>query len=106
MALPGVLQKVVDWLRAGYPEGVPEVDYIPLFAILARRLTSEEVTQVAEELTSLGQISGVDAVRAAVSAVTHQPASEGDVTRVEARLAAVGWVPEPLDAGDSIHSED
>jgi Protein of unknown function (DUF3349) len=30
-------------LRAGYPEGVPDVDYIPLFALLGSRLTNDEV---------------------------------------------------------------
>jgi Protein of unknown function (DUF3349) len=30
------------FLRAGYPEGVPQHDYLPLFALLARKLTSEE----------------------------------------------------------------
>jgi hypothetical protein len=106
MALPAVVQKIVDFLRAGYPEGVPEVDYIPLFALLNRRLTSEEVTQVAEELTALGKIDGIAAVRQAVSEVTHQPASETDVDRVSARLAAVGWVPGPVDQDSSITSKD
>jgi hypothetical protein len=106
VALPGVVQKVVDWLRAGYPEGVPEVDYIPLFALLSRRLTSEEVTQVAEELAALGEINGLEAVRQAVSHVTHQPALDNDVARVESRLAAVGWVPDAVSSGDPITSED
>ena len=35
MALPPVLSWIVGWLRAGYPDGVPSVDYIPLFALLA-----------------------------------------------------------------------
>ena len=26
---------VVAWLRAGYPEGVPHRDYLPLFALLS-----------------------------------------------------------------------
>ena len=34
MALPDFLTKIVGWLRAGYPEGVPEHDYLPLFALL------------------------------------------------------------------------
>jgi hypothetical protein len=97
MAVPAVLQKILGFLRAGYPEGVPEVDYLPLFALLARRLTSEEVTQVAEELAAGGSIDGLAAIRQAVSAVTHQPASEADVARVEAKLAAVGWLPDSLD---------
>jgi hypothetical protein len=106
VALPSVLQKVVDWLRAGYPEGVPEMDYIPLFALLSRRLSSEEVSQVAAELAALGEINGLEAVRQAVSHVTHQPALDSDVARVESRLAAVGWVPDAVGSGDSITSED
>ena len=50
MALPPVLNSIVGWLRAGYPYGVPDSDYIPLLALLARRLTSEEVAAVAAEL--------------------------------------------------------
>jgi hypothetical protein len=35
MALSDVLMRVVGFLRAGYPEGVPAHDYIPLLALLA-----------------------------------------------------------------------
>ena len=28
--------KVLDWLRAGYPDGVPPRDYFPLIALLRR----------------------------------------------------------------------
>jgi hypothetical protein len=45
MALPGALQRIVDWLRASYPEGVPEHDYLPLFALLSTRLSAEEARQ-------------------------------------------------------------
>jgi len=38
MALPPVLQSVVNWPRSGYPEGVPERDYQPRFALLRRQL--------------------------------------------------------------------
>ena len=54
LSLPPFLSTVVDWLRAGYPQGVPEQDYIPLLALLARRLTSEEVAAVAAELRREG----------------------------------------------------
>ena len=43
MALPPVLNKIIEWLRAGYPEGVPDVDYVPLFALLGSQLTNNEV---------------------------------------------------------------
>jgi len=39
MALSDVLAKIVGFLRAGYPEGVPDGDYIRLVALLRRRLS-------------------------------------------------------------------
>jgi hypothetical protein len=50
MALPAFLAKIVSWLRAGYPDGVPERDYIPLFALLGSQLTDDEVKLIADEL--------------------------------------------------------
>ena len=50
MALPPVLNSIIGWLRNGYPEGVPEVDYIPLFALLGSQLTENEVSAIAGEL--------------------------------------------------------
>lgn len=46
--LPPFLASIIEWLRAGYPEGVPEQDYVPLFALLKRRLSDDEVDQVAD----------------------------------------------------------
>ena len=48
--MPTFLSDILGWLRAGYPDGVPERDYIPLFALLGRHLTDNEVQQVAEQL--------------------------------------------------------
>ena len=31
--MSGVVARVVGWLRAGYPTGVPEHDYVPLLGI-------------------------------------------------------------------------
>jgi hypothetical protein len=36
VALSDVLAKVLGFLRAGYPEGVPGPDQVPLFALLRR----------------------------------------------------------------------
>jgi len=44
------LAKVVGWLRAGYPDGAPERDYIPLVALLGNHLTSDDLTLIADEL--------------------------------------------------------
>ena len=63
MPLPPVLNSIVAWLRAGYPEGVPDVDYVPLFALLASELTDNDVNLIAEDLeTSSDSHSGQQAI--------------------------------------------
>jgi hypothetical protein len=91
MALPPVLRSIVDWLRAGYPEGVPDVDYIPLFALLGSELTENEVHEIAEELAKESNPSSAETIRAAIKDVTSHQANDADVARVRSRLAAGGW---------------
>ena len=91
MALPPVLSAIVGWLRAGYPEGVPDVDYIPLFALLGSQLTDAEVNEIADELASSSNPESAGAIRAAIKAVTDQPVGDSDIARVRARLAEGGW---------------
>jgi hypothetical protein len=92
MALPPFLSAIVGWLRAGYPEGVPEVDYIPLFALLGSQLTDSEVSAIADELVNDTKPESAGAIRRAISAVTSTAQPSGaDVARVRARLAAGGW---------------
>jgi hypothetical protein len=91
MALPPLLAKIVGWLRAGYPEGVPNVDYIPLFALLGSQLTNEEVSAIAEELAKDSDPESAEAIRKAIVDVTHHQANDADINRVRARLAGGGW---------------
>jgi hypothetical protein len=92
MALSDVLAQIVGFLRAGYPEGVPVGDYIPLVALLRRRLTDDEVIAVATELISTGgaPVEGTD-IRVAITKLTNELPSPDDAERVKQRLAAVGW---------------
>ena len=91
-ALSDVLAKIVGFLRAGYPEGVPAGDYIPLVALLRRRLTDDEVIAVATELISTGgaAVQGTD-IRVAITKLTDELPSPEDTERVKQRLTAVGW---------------
>ena len=91
MALPPLLSKIVDWLRAGYPEGVPEHDYIPLFALLGSQLTNDEVTLIGDELALSSAPESAEAIKKAIASVTHITASEADINRVRSHLAAGGW---------------
>ncbi|KNX39488.1 hypothetical protein VV01_14225 [Luteipulveratus halotolerans] len=93
-----MLRRVVDWLREGYPEGVPSVDYQPLLALLRRRLTDDEVKQICRELIAAeggadgprSPISAVDA-QVLITKVTNDMPAESDIDRVRARLAFKGW---------------
>lgn len=92
MALPGFLGSVVGWLRAGYPEGVPVSDYIPLLAVLARRLSSEEVAAVAQELITSGELPVDDIdIGATITKVTDDLPRDEDINRVREKLSAHGW---------------
>jgi hypothetical protein len=91
MALPPVLSSIIAWLRAGYPEGVPDVDYIPLFALLASELTDTEVAEIADELARSSDQGSATAIRTAIASVTNGKPSDADVARVSARLASGGW---------------
>jgi hypothetical protein len=89
--LPPVLKKIIDWLRAGYPEGVPDVDYVPLFALLGSELTNHDVSLIADELANSSDPESAEAIKKAIAVVTNTRPSEADVNRVRARLAGAGW---------------
>ena len=89
------MSSIIAWLRAGYPEGVPNVDYIPLFALLASRLTDADVVAIAGELAAASAAASdpasAQAIRDAIETITHEKPLDSDVNRVSARLAAGGW---------------
>jgi hypothetical protein len=90
----GRLRSVLDWLREGYPAGVPPTDYIPLLALLRRRLTEEEVREIAAEIAQLEVAEQAD-IGVRITRITDALPSADDVARVEARLTEHhGW---PLD---------
>jgi len=92
--------KIVAWINAGYPDGVPGPDRVPLLALLRRRLTDDEVKAVAAALVdnaaSEGLANEIDLVDIGVliTQITNELPSPDDVERVRERLAAKGW---PLD---------
>lgn len=109
MDRPQFLDNIVGWLRAGYPNGVPDHDYVPLFALLRRQVSDEEARAIAEELISEGEITA-DGVRHPISRVDagvlitkviDQLPEDADLQRVRERLGKAGW---PLD-NDPLRSE-
>jgi uncharacterized protein DUF3349 len=91
MALTGVLKSITDWLRAGYPEGVPPGDYLPLFALLGSHLSDEDINAIAAELEGSSDPATAETIRAALREKSDRKPLELDVARVRARLAEGGW---------------
>ena len=91
MAPSDFVSKIVDWLRAGYPEGVPQQDYQPLFTLLGSQLTNDEVTLVADDLAFSSDPQSAEAIKKAIGNVTDTPVHDSDIARVRAHLAAGGW---------------
>jgi hypothetical protein len=97
MALNTRLSGILDWLREGYPAGVPPKDYIPLLALLRRRLTEEEVREIAHEVAALGNgtENGVAEIGVQITKLTDAMPSPEDIAQVEQLLVSHhGW---PLD---------
>jgi hypothetical protein len=89
------LTRAVEWLRAGYPTGVPRQDYVVLLGLLRRKLTDVEVHKIAQDLADQADktsdpITAQD-IEEMINDAVLQEASAEDVARVSARLAAGGW---------------
>ena len=93
-----LVHSILTWLRAGYPDGVPGPDRVPLLALLrATPLTDDQVKEVVRHITADGSsaiadgpIDG-DEIAAFIKDVTHHDAGPENVHRVAAKLAAAGW---------------
>jgi hypothetical protein len=92
-----LLGSILTWLRAGYPEGVPGPDRVPLLALLrATPLTEEQVKEVVRNIAADGGAGADgtidhDEIAAFISDVTQHDAGAENINRVAAKLAAAGW---------------
>ena len=89
------LTRAVEWLRAGYPTGVPRQDYVALLGVLRRKLTEDEVRKIAADLAEASQGGNdpitVEDIEDIISEGMLQQATPDDIVRVSAHLAAGGW---------------
>jgi hypothetical protein len=92
-----LLHSILDWLRAGYPNGVPGPDRVPLLALLrSTPLTEDQIKEVVANLTAADSPAlegGIDddEIAAFIKDVSHHDAGPENVKRVAATLAAAGW---------------
>ena len=95
MSRSNFLNRSVEWLRRGYPAGVPRGDYVALLGLLRRKLTDEEIRKIAGDLAdqalrTFDPITARD-IEEMINDAVLQEATAEDVARVSARLAAGGW---------------
>ncbi|KAA0101849.1 DUF3349 domain-containing protein [Mycolicibacterium sp. P1-18] len=88
-----LLDNVVTWLNAGYPEGVPPKDYFPLLALLKRSLSEDEVVKAAQSIlrSTSGDTVTEAEIHAAVQGVIDKEPNPEELHQVASRLASVGW---------------
>jgi hypothetical protein len=91
--LSDLVARFVTFIRAGYPHGVPQTDYIPLLALLRRRLSDDEIAAVAADLAARGGELSFDVVDigVAITRITEELPSADDLERVQRRLESIGW---------------
>lgn len=107
-------RSVVRWLTAGYPDGVPGPDRVPLMALLrSTPLTEDQIKQVVREITAKeGSPETVDhpidrdEIAEFIAGTTHHDAGPENVIRVAARLASVGWPLAGIDVSEVIPGDE
>lgn len=86
--------RVLGWLTAGYPDGIPATDRFAVVALLKRRLTDDQIHEIVDSLTETsrrdGYISDAEIEDLTRRVMSEQP-SPDELARVSARLAAAGW---------------
>jgi hypothetical protein len=97
--------RVLEWLRAGYPDGIPGPDRVPMLSLLRNTPLSEsELKEVVREVAAAESAAapghGIDhdEIEHFIEGVAHHPGNPEDIRRVAAKLAAAGWPLESFDA--------
>ena len=89
------LARALDWLRAGYPAGVPRKDYVALLGLLRHKLSEDEIRMIARQLADASQKNSEPITYADIEAMIDgsllQSPTPEDIVRVSAHLAAGGW---------------
>ncbi|MBK8462304.1 MAG: DUF3349 domain-containing protein [Nigerium sp.] len=82
---------MLGWLKAGYPHGIPEADFVPLLGLLQRRLSADEMQALGERLRATGLVPanrvdvGVEYLR-----ITRELPDEAELRRIVEHLRQTG----------------
>jgi Protein of unknown function (DUF3349) len=93
-----LFHSILRWLQAGYPEGVPGPDRVPLLALLrSTPLTEDQIKEVVRDITDAKSKPAADhqidrdEIGEFIKGVTHHDAGPENIRRVAAKLASAGW---------------
>jgi hypothetical protein len=91
MYLADRVAKVVAFMRAGYPSGMPSTGYVPAVALLPCRVSDGEIITITSELVLCRHrpISTAD-IGVGITRITNAMPSLDDIERVQRRLDAIG----------------
>ena len=102
--MPARVQKLLNWLRAGYPGGVPGPDRVPLLALLRNTpLTEDQIKEVVREIIAeekgapTGHAIDHDEIERFIEGVAHHDGGPENIARVAEKLAAAGYTLEGLE---------
>ncbi|MGO9352499.1 MAG: DUF3349 domain-containing protein [Mycobacterium sp.] len=89
MRLADRFSTIIAFLRAGHPAGAPATGYVPLLALLRRRVTDNEVIAISRKLVAPRRqpFDRAD-IGVEITRVTDEMPSADDVARIQHRLAA------------------
>ena len=92
MARTRTMSKIVDFIRTGYPDGMPRSGYVPLLALLRRRLSDKELVVVVGRVCRMGPPIRHGDIGEAINRLLKDDPSADDVLRVSQHLADGGWL--------------
>jgi hypothetical protein len=91
MSLSDRISSVVALFRAGYPAGAPRLGYVPMLALLPRRVSEDEIALLARKLAGSDRRRmdtadfGVEITR-----ITDELPLPMDIERIQSRLSTIG----------------
>jgi Protein of unknown function (DUF3349) len=90
MAYGRVVANIVEFLRAGVPLGVPSTGFVPLLALLPRRVSDDEIATLTEHFGDTPSTVTATDIGVALTRVLGALPSDRDVQRVASRLVTDG----------------
>jgi hypothetical protein len=91
MSLSERISSVVALFRAGYPAGAPRLGYVPVLALLPRRVSEDEILALTRKLagSNFRRLDRAD-LGVEITRITDELPLPTDIERVQTRLSAIG----------------